>query len=311
MTSQWLQLDTSVWLPDEGPLQMAARVFIPEQPKPWVMVCLAGGNMNGRYFDLRTEDGELSYSFAAAMMARGFVVVTLDYLGLGQSSKPRDGHALTPAVLTQANANVTKELLARLRDGRLGPGLPTLRSIGVGHSMGGMMTVLQQQAAQQHAALVLLGFATRGLPHFLPSEVRALSQAEQRAGLVEFARRMFPQPYPVIKSSGNGAEVYGSAKAEPRGIAALKSATDCLLPVPAFMSLLPGNVAPEAAQIEVPVYLGVGEKDMTGSPQDIAPAFPRSPSIHLEVLPDTGHSHFLFATRQQLFDGIANWVQCL
>jgi pimeloyl-ACP methyl ester carboxylesterase len=308
-----LKLAAGVTLPGEGPLQIGASVFVPERPQPLALVCLAGGNMNRRYWHLQSG-GDDSFSFAAALTAQGYVVVTLDYLGLGESSKPADGHALTPEILTRANVSATADVLARLREGRLAPdlpALPALRSVGVGHSMGGMMTVLLQHAARPHAALALLGFTTRGLPQYLPPAVRDLPRDAQRAQLVEFARRMFPQPYPIIKSSGNGAEVYGSRHAEPAGIAALKSATDCLLPVPAFMSMLPGNVAPEAAAIDVPVYLGVGEHDMTGPPQEIPAAFPASPAVTLEIYPGTGHSHFLFPARRQLFEQLGRWCAAL
>lgn len=303
-----LRIPSGISLPGEGVLEVAVRVYRPAQAKPVALVCLAGGNMNSRYFDLVSPEGDESYSFARAMTAQGFIVVALDYLGLGASSKPADGHALTPDLLIRANTQAVGEVLERLRSGALGPAVPDLRSIGVGHSMGGMMTTLQQAHARQHAALALLGFTTRGLPQYLPPGVKELPRGEQRARLAEFAKRMFPQPYPIIKSSGNGAEVYGSQKAEAAGVAALKSATDCLLPVPAFMSLLPDNVGPEAACVDVPVYLGVGERDMTGPPQDIPRAFPASPAVTLEIYPETGHSHFLFAARRELFAQLATWA---
>lgn len=309
-----LRLPAGISLPGEAALEVAARVYVPAQPKPLALVCLAGGNMNGRYYDLRPEDGDESFSFALAMSGRGFIVICLDYLGLGESSKPADGHALTPDLLTQANVNATERVLKHLREGRLHPGipaLPKLRSIGVGHSMGGMMTVLQQHAARQHAAIALLGFTTRGLVTYLSPEVKALSQTEQRARLQEFARRMFPQPYPIIRSSGNGAEIYGSQKAEAKGIAALKAATDCLLPVTAFMSMLPDNVGPEARSIDVPVLIGVGERDMTGPPDEIPKSFTASPRVTLQVYPETGHSHFLFPARTQLFAGLTDWAATL
>lgn len=311
-----LRLDAGVTLPGELALSIAATVWWPEQPQiaPAALVCLAGGGMNRRYFDLRTEDGDPSFSFAAQMTQRGFIVIALDHLGIGDSSRPPDGYALTPEVLAQANQNATAELLARLREGRFGemrPAMPKLCSIGVGHSMGAMLTVLQQAYGAQHAALALLGFSTRGLPQFLPEDVRELAPdvPALRARLVGFARRMFVQPYPVLRSSaGTGTELFGSATADPRGVAALRAAADCLLPVPALLAMVPGNVAPEAARIEVPVFLGLGDRDLARPPQDAPAAFTSSPAVTLLVLPETGHSHFLFASRDRLFDELTCWA---
>jgi len=312
-----LKVDSGERLDGEGALQVGVTVTLPDDPSraKAALVCLAGGNMNRKYFDLMPPGenaSDESFSFARALAARGFVVIALDHLGLGDSSKPKDGYALTPDLLTRANAHATGEVLARLREGKLDagvPALPKVRSIGIGHSMGAMMTVLQQSAMKQHDAIAVLGFATRGLPEYMPSKVSKLSQAEQRAQLVTLAREVFDEPYPRIRSTGNGQQIYGSANADPRGVAALKAATDCLLPVPAFMSMLPDNVGPEAAQITVPVLIGVGSRDMTGDPAAIPAAFPRSSKVDLYVQPDAGHSHFLFPTRLDLFERVGAWAE--
>ncbi|SFF50962.1 Lysophospholipase, alpha-beta hydrolase superfamily [Fontimonas thermophila] len=297
-----LHVAVSVWLPDEP---RAARTLL---------VCLPGGNMNRRYFDLRADDGDDSFSFAAQMTARGHVVAALDHLGLGDSSRPEDGWQLTPERLVAANAAVTAQLQARLREGRLAagvPALPHLRSVGVGHSMGAMLTVLQQHAARSHVAVVLLGFSTRGLPEYLPPDLRTLADPRAvRPHLVEYARQMFGQPYPTIHRGGRSgnAELFGSRKADPRAVAALKAATDCVLPVPALMSMLPGNVAPEAAALDVPVFLGIGERDMVGPPHAVPAAFTGSGDVTLYLLPEAGHSHFLFPARTALFDRLSVWL---
>lgn len=319
-----LKLDTGVELPGEAPLQIGASVWWPEQAAQadTLLLCLPGGNMNRRYFDLRPpspDDGDDSFSFAAQMTARGFVVAALDHLGLGDSSKPQDGWQLTAEVLVRANVAATAELLARLREGRLSadlPALPALRSVGVGHSMGAMLTILQQHAAAQHAGVVLLGFSTRGLPEYAPPAVKdATDPTAVRPLLPEIARKMFGQPYPVIHGQrngagrGNNAELFGSRKADPRGVAALKAATDCVLPIPAAMSMVPGNVAPEAAALAVPVFLGIGERDMVGPTHQVPAAFCGSHDVSLCILPETGHSHFLFPARARLFERLSRWLQ--
>ena len=316
MRSIDVRLPSGLVLAGESALEVAASVHLPGGPGDArvALVCLAGGNMNRRYYDLQV-DGDPSFSFAAQMTARGFVVVTIDHLGLGESSRPADGYALTAEVLADADAHATGEILSRLREGRLAEdvdAMPALRSVGVGHSMGAMLTILQQVRARQHAGVALLGFSTRGLPEYVPDDVRALAVSDApalRASIAEFARRMFVEPYPRIRSAGgDSAALYGSSGADPRGVAALRSATDCLLPVPAFLSMVPGNVAREAAQLDVPVLLMLGERDMAGCPQEAPRAFTASPDVRLEVLPGAGHSHFLFASRGELFDRLAHWA---
>jgi pimeloyl-ACP methyl ester carboxylesterase len=304
-------VDSGVSLPGEGPLRIAVEIRQPDagSAKPVALVCLPGGAMNRRFYDLYATDGSadaMSFSFARQMAARGFTVVMLDYLGLGGSDKPADGYALTPELLTQANANATEAVLSELRAQQ-----PGLKTVGVGHSMGAMMTVLQQAHHHPHAALALLGFSTRGLPEYLSPEARALAaQGTEavRAQVVALAQQFFKAPYPVIKGGAESSNLYAGAKADPRAGAVIKPASEPLLPVPAFMSMLPGNVAPEAARVDVPVFLGVGELDIAGPPQDIPAAFPASPAVSLNIWPGTGHSHFLFASRQQQFETLAAWI---
>jgi pimeloyl-ACP methyl ester carboxylesterase len=90
---------------------------------------------------------------------------------------------------------------------------------------------------------------------------------------------------------------------------ALKQVTDALLPMCAFLSMIPGNVLPEARQIASPVFLGVGEFDMVGPTHEVPASFTASRDVTLHVIPDTGHSHFLFPSRIELFDRLAAWAR--
>lgn len=338
-----LRLATTVVIGEgTSPLNIAAEVFIPvklAQP-PLALICLPGGGMSRRYYDLRLASAppdspeqeahpprgavsapapalrDDSFSFAAQMTKRGFIVVTLDHAGIGDSDKPADSYALTPTVLTQANAEATAQVLAQLRDGSLLPAvgpLPTLRSIGIGHSMGAMFTILQQAAHAQHAAIAVLGFSTRGLPEYVSPRVKELaaqSVEAVRAEVVPSARKMFGGvDYPEIKPNPQASRIFEGQQADPRGVEAIKAARAPLLPVPAFFSMIPGNVAPEAAQVRVPVFLGIGERDMVGEPQAVPAAFSASPSVELFVQPGAGHSHFLFESRFELFDRLAAWAR--
>ncbi len=271
--------------------------------------------MSRRFFDLIAADGGSEFSFAEQLCARGFVVILVDHLGVGMSSRPQDLFALTPELLVQANVQAVDTVVAALRAGSLThelPALPQLRTIGVGHSMGALLTVLQQDIAHSHAAIAVLGFSTAGLPQYVSDEGRERMAADPvgiRAELSRLARAQFgAAPTTKRSASMQTGDLYAGAKADPRGVLAIKAALSPLLPVPAFLAMLPGNIAAECARVDVPVFIGVGELDMTGPAHAIPAAFTASHDVTLQVLPQAGHSHFLFPARTQLFDRLANWA---
>ena len=86
---------------------------------------------------------------------------------------------ITPWIAAEADDVATRVVLDGLRDGtllsELGP-LPDLYAVGVGHSMGSCLSVVQQARHAPHAAIVLLSFTTRGLPDFLTGAERAFAE---------------------------------------------------------------------------------------------------------------------------------------
>jgi pimeloyl-ACP methyl ester carboxylesterase len=307
--------DSGISLPGEGPLEMAVDIHFPRQlVEPAVMlVCLPGGGTNRCFFDLQPPESQRdgSFSFARHMTARGFIVALVDHLGVGESSRPRDGYALSSDVLSQAADHVHGAIRAQVQ-AHYGNAFARPCSIGVGHSMGAMITVLQQAQHHTHQAIVLLGFSTRGLPEYVPQPLHGLTRdpVALRAQLATHARDMFKEPYPRLQPTAESRTMFASDRADARGVAALKVAGDePLLPVPSFHAILPGNVASEAASIDVPVFLGVGDQDIVGPPGEVSRAFQRSSAVASYVMPNTGHCHFLFASRFALFEAIAAWTR--
>jgi pimeloyl-ACP methyl ester carboxylesterase len=307
--------DSGISLPGEGPLEMAVDIHFPRQlVEPAVMlVCLPGGGTNRCFFDLQPPESQRdgSFSFARYMTARGFIVALVDHLGVGESSRPKDGYALSSDVLSQAADHVHGAIRAQLQ-AHYGDAFAHPCSVGVGHSMGAMITVLQQAQHHTHQAIVLLGFSTRGLPEYVPQPLHALTgdPVALRAQLATHARHMFKEPYPRLQPTAESRTMFASDRADARGVAALKVAgNEPLLPVPSFHAILPGNVASEAASIDVPVFLGVGDQDIVGPPGELSRAFQRSSAVASYVMPNTGHCHFLFASRFALFEAIAAWTR--
>jgi pimeloyl-ACP methyl ester carboxylesterase len=304
-------------LPDEDSLTIAADIWLPDigalASPPVVLFCQPGGALAKGYYDLVLEDGSAEFSFARHLVAQGCIVVAIDHLGIGASSRPRDGFALTPDVLIAANARAVDELAAQLRNGQLTPELPALPdlvSIGVGHSMGAMLTAMQQARYRSYAAVALLGFGTQGLVDFLPEAARAYigDAAGARANIERIARGLGGDPYAQLTiTSGSAREIYGGG-ADRRAVAALAGARTNLLAVAGMFSMIPGGSAPDCAQIDVPVFLAVGTRDICGPPHLIPAAFTASSDVSLLVLPETGHSHFLFASSARLFARLGGWL---
>jgi pimeloyl-ACP methyl ester carboxylesterase len=299
-------------LEGDEPLAIAAEVHVPEgarsASRPVVLFCLPGGGTNKQYFDLAGGASDHVYSFAREMAARGFFVAVFDPIGVGESSRPKDGFTLTTEAVVRCQASAVERLTEELRNGMLAevlPPLPELMCIGVGHSMGAMLTIVQQVSCRDYAALVLLCFGTMGLPSRLTDLERdALAKYDGGRGeLVELAKRRFGgDPYPKVRSRG---------QTDSPAARALGAAQDAILAIPAMQSIMPGSVRSEAATIDVPVFLAVCEKDMTGPPHVLPAEYPACNDLTLVVLKVAGHHPFVAAGGEALFDRLATWLDAL
>lgn len=298
--------------PETG-LEVAATVFVPScvPANPRVLCCLPGGGLSRRYWDLVTEASTV-FSFARAMCALGHVVATFDMIGAGDSSRPQDGFGITPDVIAEANAQATARVLASLRAGTLDPAvapMPGLRSIGVGHSLGAVSSIVQFARHPEHAALVLLGFGGAGFPSELDAGELGIAgdAAAIRANVVRLARARYPQAYWRLVGSSRTREVYGSG-GDKGAMTALRGAGTDLLATAGLFSMIPGSIRSECESIDVPLFLGIGDRDICGPPHAVPACFPKCPDVTLVVMPATGHTHFVFPSTPALFARIATWV---
>ncbi len=316
MQHRILKISSGLDLPDEGPLDLAVEIFWPDRLDPAGSVasyfCLPGGSINRHYYNLQAS-GDDSFSFAAMMAEQGAITVAVDHLGVGDSDKPRDGFLLTPDRLAQANANAARKVLSGLREGSLIESLPPLASlvsIGVGHSMGGMLTVLQQALCRQHDGLLLMGFANAGLISHLPEPAHRLAGNPDavKAEIETVARAVYAEPYQRIQPSPEASQIFQGATADRAGVEAIKRTRDDLLVIGGLQSMIPGSIRPALDTVDVPVFLGLGDRDIAGPPHAIPAIFPNSPDVTLTVLPETGHCQFIFPSRAALFRRIGEWT---
>ena len=304
--SRPLQLDvTGAQL--AGVDQLAGEVWDPSGEGPLtgsVFCCLSGGGMSRRYWDLRPPDGDASYSMAEYLSARGGAVLLVDPPGVGESPDPDDPWALTPSVLADVVAAGVDDALRNVQ---------AARAVGIGHSMGALLTVHQQARHRTYDALGLLGFAGRGLPEGLSAEELAFQPQRDQADaeLIRFARARYPSPLRRGRGGGGGAEFLMAGSTSPEGRAALAEARSALLSVAGLASIIPGASSPQLDAIEVPVFLGVGEHDITGPGHHIPASFPNSHDVTLFVVPETGHNHNAADNRQVLWARLASWAATL
>ncbi|TDG11310.1 alpha/beta fold hydrolase [Seongchinamella unica] len=292
---QLIDVSSVVDLP--GEMEVAVEEFIPETAPVALLFCFPGGGCNSKYFDLNVPT-DPSYSFAQSMSKAGSIVVIVDHLGVGGSTQPPDGFDLTLDRLIAANRYIVETFRSRNT-----PGLPC---VAVGHSMGALLAILQQDRYQSFDAMALLGFSNCGMRHYLCPYGLELANNLHRLknASVELARQQFGVGYANI----NVGESAHRGSVTQAAYAALSLARGPLLTVPGAYSLVPGCLRDESERIQVPVLIIAGDRDICGSPVEIRGQFDSAASVEALELSDTGHMHFVYDSRQTLLSETKQWI---
>jgi pimeloyl-ACP methyl ester carboxylesterase len=313
-----LAVDVSSVAPD-GVRTLAADLIVRAAPRPdgpnAVLVCVPGGGMSRRYFDLQAQGAGDDYSMAAHLARDGVAVVLLDHPGVGESDVPTDPYALTPAVVAEVDAAAVSAILGGLERGTLVEGvdpIPRPLPIGCGHSMGGLLSVWMQARHRPYAAIAALGFAGFGLMGHLTEDERSYADDPERTArdIASLVERRFG----TARSGGSGSGATGTSpfllavEVPDHAKAAIGACGSALLNLCGLTSMIPGASRPQLEAIDVPVFLGVGELDITGEAHRIPAQFPSSRDITLFVCPGSGHNHNVAPTRTVLWDRLLVWI---
>ena len=139
-----------------------ATVVLPDSAdltdQPIVCLGFPGGGYGRHYytFDMPGSDGGGQAGWHAE---RGWIFVGCDHLGVGESSLP-DPNRLVYKNVAAANHETVQQVLRRLGDGSLAQGFPAVRNpvvLGIGQSMGGCLTVVQQARHNTFDGIGVLG----------------------------------------------------------------------------------------------------------------------------------------------------------
>lgn len=298
-----LRIDVSDALPAAitggEPLHIAAWVFMPDllPEKPTVVTLFNGGTYDRRYFHFEVP-GREGYSCAEYLSARGHIVILPDHLGIGASDRAKDQMLATREVAALAHHTAIERIYDQLRDGRLA----TLREfvkVGGGHSMGGFMTITQQAAYRTYDLCLILGYTADGVHLTFGDQLVRVHPSDLDPTQPDYDKRDRSK----LRKSFHWDDV-------PEDVIAVDDALLVEVPyVLSTQSIMTGIVTADAAKIDVPIYINLGERDVSPNPHAEPGYYSACRDITLHVLPHSGHCQNFATTRIEMYDRIDRWVR--
>jgi hypothetical protein len=293
---------------------------------PVVCFGFPGGGYSRGYFTFDMPGATRGGGQAGWHAARGWIFVACDHLYVGESDAPADPNTLTFERVAATNHATVTEVMRRLEAGEVADGFPPVAGavkLGIGQSMGGCFTIVQQGQHATFDGVGILGYSAiqtvlwmpPGTPDtshmFVPrgTEVLVVGAGGMAAQPPEFALddaglpgaapgfHYDDVPRHIVEADMGGfptragSPPWGSATAPPCAISMLS----------------PGVVAPEAAVIAVPVFVGVGERDVVPDPRAEPRAYASSPDITVAVCPRMSHMHNFASTRERFWQRLHSW----
>jgi pimeloyl-ACP methyl ester carboxylesterase len=333
-TTRSLEVDVTDAAGLPGPLQVAVTVTLPD-PAAMVdppIVCFGypgGGYSRGYYtFDMPGASGGGEACWHAA---RGWIFVSCDHLGVGDSSLP-DPATLTYTPVAAANHHAAMTVLQQLADRTLDDAFPAVKhpiTLGIGQSMGGCLAVIQQARHDTFDAIGVLGYSaihtypvTRpGVPDqpfpyvprdadpaapFIANPAMLAARGALWAG-VDTSDEVHPMAWGFHYSDVSGDIVRVDLDEFPTRHGSLPEWASATVPGLAAWVLTPGAIAAEAASILKPVLVASGERDVVPDPWLEPKAYKACTDVSVFVCPRMGHMHNFAGTRELLWRRIESF----
>lgn len=335
-----LQIDVSEAAALGEAASMALTVHLPDPARlperPVICFAKPGGGYSRGYYTVDLP-GPAKGAQADWHAERGWIFVSVDHLGVGGSSL-HEAAKLTYAVLAAAAHAAEQELLLRLAGGTLAQGFPELAHplrLGIGQSMGGCMTVIQQGRHQSYDGIGVLGYsAVHTHPPTRPGTPPIVAPWFPRDTLISPPVVLNPQAIAEVQRvPGQGGDnpmawgfhyddvdpeiVAGDLAHFNRGIHQPENQRGFSAPpwsslttpgAVAMTCLTPGIISPEAAAVRAPVLVAMGERDVVGDPKGEPRAYLSATSVDLFICPRMGHMHNFAGTRELFWRRIETWA---
>ena len=309
------------------------------------IVCFAkpgAGYCRGYYTkDLPAPGPGLGPGAQAAWHAeRGWIFVVVDHLGVGESSLHDPGRLTFAPVIAAAEAaeDVVRQRLAL---GTLVDGLEPVTdavTIGIGQSMGGAFTIVQQGRHHGYDGVAVLGYspvrtqppAPPGAPlltfPWVPRDTQlsegvftngpALAEQAQLAERaaetpgVALAPGAQPMAWPFHYDDVDPDVVRRDMEDYPARHGDVPPWGSATIPGTAVLwCLAPGSTLAEAAAIRAPVLVALGERDVLVDPRGEPRAYESAASVDLFVCPRMAHMHNFAGTRELFWRRLETWAE--
>lgn len=303
-----LRIDVSSVTGLDGPLHTAASIFMPDLDRlassPMVAFGFPGAGYSRRYYSFDLPGASLGGQAGHHVTEHGWIFVACDHLGVGDSSIP-DMALTTFETVVAANGATVDHVLALLGAGDVAPDVPALADpvcLGIGHSMGGCLTVKLQGTAPRFDGVAVLGYSAihsvvprRDAP---PLTFDGDGFDENRDNTLRWAFHWDDVPDEIARSDVAGFPVRDGHLPE------WASATlpGCVVSMPTR-----GVIAAEAAEIRTPVFVGAGERDIVPDIHAEASAYSKARDVTLFEQPLMAHMHNFSSHRTRLWDRIGAW----
>lgn len=186
--------------------------------------------------------------------------------------------------------------------------------------MGGSFTIVQQGQHRTFDAIGVLGSSAIQTRLWMPPGAPALSRRFVPRGSSVLVADELPVPALAADDAGLPAIAAGFHYDDvPREIVeadlidfpfrrgVMPVWGTAKTPLCAISLLSPGVVAPEAAVIDVPVLIGVGERDVVPDPHEEPRAYQRSPDVTVYICPRMAHMHNFASTREAFWRRLHLW----
>lgn len=288
-------------------LSIATWIFLPKPENlgelPSVVTLLNGGTYDKRYFHVEIP-GHPGYSMAEHLCNKGHIVILADHLGIGESSRSPNQMAVTRQVAAAANHAAVEQIYDRLRTGDLDPSFPAIPDflkVGGGHSMGGFQSITQQAKHKTYDRLLVLGYTAIGVHLTIDGQLVSAHPGELDLTQPDYGRR----DRSTLRQTFHWEDV-------PDAVLAADDAL--LVDVPYVLStqsITKGIVSEDAGRIDIPVYINLGERDVSPDPYAEPSYYKKSKDITLHILPRSGHCQNFASTRHEMWDRIDLWIKSI